>query len=155
MPTRPVTGDDNCEVSTYFKPILKYLHTFSKVKALQKCIFVHGYKQWAKYIISIAGAPDCLCECLALTQHCCCATRLDPTGRVAIGAAAEKNGRAAPYRRGPSHRGPDQWRRWPMAPWEIFHVPVPPQWRIQQLVALLSTPPRTCHTKLGLALWQT
>lgn len=58
----------------------------------------------------------------------------------------------------PSHHRLTQLLWLSTATWEIlgpFHLPVPPQWRIDQLVALLSTPPCTCHGKLSLALWQT
>lgn len=58
----------------------------------------------------------------------------------------------------PSHHRLTQLLLPSKATWEIcgaFHLPVPPQWRIEQLVALLSTPPCTCHGLLSLALWQT
>lgn len=58
----------------------------------------------------------------------------------------------------PSHRRLTQLLLPSTATWEIcgaFYLPVPPQRRIEQLVALLSTPPCTCHGQLSLALWQT
>lgn len=46
------------------------METSNKEWTFQKCIVVDGYKHWAKYIISIADDPHCLCECTALTHHC-------------------------------------------------------------------------------------
>lgn len=64
-----------------------------KVWTFQRCIFVDGYKQGAKHIISTADALDCLCECMALTEDCWCVTLLDPRGGIAFEAAAWKNRR--------------------------------------------------------------
>lgn len=96
------------------------------------------------------GLKDCLCGYMTVIVYLACPMPVDPHGGIAIEAAAMTT--APPTIDSPSCCG---CPRQPGKSFGPFHLPVPPQWRIEQLVALLSTPPCTCHGKLSLALWQT